>query len=1100
MVDAINKNVQAQQTAEITRKELPQEAQPRARGEFNGRAVALAGEAAVDAAGASHVGEAGSAGSGGRGLRAGAAIPFSRRTPHVRLPQPSAPPLSVLERSASVAPHISAPILSTAGARPLTSLEEARDSGRMSPEDFEKAAHFIAQLRAKYGESVAEAVSQQIWTTKKYQKFTHATEKKIEKIARTLAKRMEKNKRAFFDQKVKEIRRYYKEIGVKTSNKKVRFYAESAMRAEIFKDEPLSPYRKSVITARMQQILVGSVTNPFVAPEQQGEPPLITTPMPAGEIDLEDTNQFAQAVQTYASGLYQKSGAGSGVPSTRDALAALIWRCDTMRMHAQAGDNETPDWVGLRGDIDNLLGTDGAVLTAHQRETLIVLRARVNERALLSVCNAFKAELREQLKGLDEIGGRRNLHFGFSLGVSGGFGEVADLLGGELRVSIDMQFVNNDYKIYEIKEVTGGISLHAGDKKIAQVAAGGSVGKATWIDFRTVEDVVEHHAGDLFAVLLPMSLGNAKGASSVRLRRQLTEARAGDREVLRDRLTQQGVLTQGNTLAPASDARTKGPGLCHVRTYTGKIGANVAEGIVSVNATGQFLDALVELPTALSQHLKNQPEEIQKAKASYFVTAGERMTHGTVRDRANEYLNRFQKINAMIQDTVNPQQREALLQIRKGVQQEIQTFCQSVAEHELATLEMYTHAVNLYDSVAKNTRDTAQQRGLRDLKHSLERAKGANGRAEYLRSAVHLTELLGQLTPILNARSGADALAAVDALKAKVAEPGIFVRRDAKTKKHLQHLSYLHPTISVAKYDATVAVPESPLKFSVSSTTSETKDLTPDRDGVTKDIQFTLPAGKVVEPFVHLLDTNILKKQGVEFRDFAADLGVGIVEEGVFTGIEKVGETLSELAGVGFGLGIQSDVRFDLRLKKINGKWKMLYLRAMDVAGANVAVPVSVPVATGVNVTAKVEASAAKTDQIRMRLGSDTLMLIKSRYTTWKEANALKTRWAAFTEKHEAEFKRLLKGMVAEKSNVRREAQEMLRKAKDMGILDERHIDKDIFEAQLANAVQQYAAEDTHANYTAAMGKLVELLDINSSIFEHEMGERVRAAKLADNA
>lgn len=962
--------------------------------------------------------------------------------------------------------------------------KDAENDGWMSDSDFKKAKAFVQHINVKYGEQVAKVVARNILATADDKKFTPSRAERMEGAAGLLHSRIQKEKNEFVASKREHIKTFYEQHGIDTSNKNVSLYAERAVEKAVFADKPLSGNRRKVINDQLRALLAGSTGNPLASSRHQGAPPLLNGPMASGEVSMEDPAQFAEMVQRYASRLCSQISDSPDKPSCKNALEALVWKCDELRSGISRS-NGSSEWADIRADLDSLLSMKGSEVTEYQRETLSVLRARVNEKALVSVCEDFKSTLREQLKGLDDNGAVKKAHVGFALGVSGGFADLLEFGGAELRVGYDVSFSNDGYGINEEKGASGGLILYAGDKKLARAVADSKAVQSTVRTYANVDELIDFHANDLYAVLLPLSLGNHKGTQLVQEHQKGMAARAADRDVIYDRLAQQGILTSRTTLSSAEFSK-KMPAESHVRMYVDTL------AVAGNKTTDSVSHVTVKLPRALQAHVKSHPETIQQAKESYFITEGESDVYGSVRDKVNDYLTHFKEMDSMLGKQTNAHVQNYLELTRAELQQDVASFCSNIAESELAALEMYTHVVNLQDSELTQSKDASVQDGLRELKHSMEQAKGASGRAEYMRAALFLSKSLGQLQPLLDVNQGRDALHALESLRSKVINPGMFIPHSEKNNALLQHVDETNAKISMHKDEAVISIPKSTHSFTAASTRTMKEDLSPDRDGVTNQIEVTVPFGSIRESFVTALDTQFLAKHGISISELAQEMGVATVG-GKPVQAEDVAIHLANLAEQAGDLKSKEKVRFDLNLINQNDKWRMGYLGVMQDTDYHAEPSKGISVGPGISVKPKLELGVAGSSQKAIQLGTETLHYIKSRYTSFKNMDKADSRWKEFTTRHETEFKRLLLGMKEPDSQVRAEAAEMLDKAKSLGILAEKGLSRTRFLQRLDNSARTFSASGSDKDFQHALRNVSELLAVNSEVYAHEMNELINA-------
>ena len=579
---------------------------------------------------------------------------------------------------------------------------QAQNDGRMLPEDFRRARLLAQDISAKYGDAIAWFIAQKIWDTPKYHRLSNSKVQRLERLARKLYSSNMKEKASFFESMNDEMESFYKEKGMNTGNGEIIFWGKDAIREEIYKDGPLTDRRKAAVSSKLTAILANTVKNPLADPKHRGEPPALNGVMAAGEISLEDPAQFLEALQRYASGLYSSPELGESkqVPGAKEALEALIWQTQDMQdaIKADSKKADNINWTPLLHSVDNLLLMESPVLTSHQLDTLRVIRVRVNEHALLPTCNEFKAELKTQLMGLERAGAEKKLHMGFSLGAAGSLGGVADALGGELRVTFDYMFTNNDYTIEERKRVAGGFKLYAGDRKILQISAGAEAAASTMRTYMTVDDLVNKHSNDLLAALLPLQLNNIvdtsltglkniKKAKLVDEQQDLRASRAGDFELLSSRYYQQGVFNQKNTVAPVSLPPAPRFRRASSEEMIGELGAGIAENMLTGKLSGSYERLHMEQLAPLLGSLERQPELLHDAKKSFYLTAGESTRHGNTLDRSLDYKDRLGTIEAQLRSETDSTLRGGLLELRGIVQNEAAMFVKTYCKHRTYDIE-----------------------------------------------------------------------------------------------------------------------------------------------------------------------------------------------------------------------------------------------------------------------------------------------------------------------------------------------------------------------------------------------------------------------------
>ena len=382
-----------------------------------------------------------------------------------------------------------------------------------------------------------------------------------------------------------------------------------------------------------------------------------------------------------------------------------------------------------------------------------------------------------------------------------------------------------------------------------------------------------------------------------------------------------------------------------------------------------------------------------------------------------------------------------------------------------------------------------------DLKHSLEHAKGAKDRGEYLRGMSYVTVALEQLSEHLLAQDAKDATAA---LREKVKSPGIYLKPEKHRMDLLSTRTFWKSTIKRTSENITFTIPTTSMKIKVDCIQTSRKNLTPDRDGETLDFRLSLPTSGYITPILKAFDTQVLKPRDIDVLEIAKGLlpdslgGSDMTTDEADGGFSAITDKLTSFIGDDWAAGTQDYVRFDLRLKKINGEWRMLYARMMDDLNKVANLPLSVPVAaTGVNVKLGLEASATDISVKKLYIGADTLEMFKGRYDVWKEANVLEDRWDKYTNLHEPELKGILRKMADPTSNPALEARDMIDDAYDIGVFDDRSDTVDEFSESLHNAVASYAANQSDENFQNALAKLTELLEVNSKVYVHDMLEMI---------
>lgn len=700
--------------------------------------------------------------------------------------------------------------------------------------------------------------------------------------------------------------------------------------------------------------------------------------------------------------------------------------------------------VAMRGattakpaDLERLheyFGDLAAALDGEPQSALDDMRVYVKRGLYQAVADDFKRQLTEQLAAFRKSGAGKTFSTEISLGVGAALFGV-EVASAKVGVKLEFSVTTTDTtQIWEGKSGKLSLGLKLGNDKIATVQADGAGQLAGGKVFNSLEDFVSYHADDLLVTLLaasPKHLGqsveNLSGGRQVRRYEGLVARNVRMLSPLQQRLIRQGVLGKGDRLVTEPLGKPV-PGSYTNKNVSLEVGANVnllPVGLgLTLNGTHTRLD--IDSRNTLFSALKDDPSRIDQQKAKYFsVNLGGKTFDGKAGKAALDNLlkqaQQLRETQPMLRET-----RAELAELREQVQ------------YALGALSLerqsYTELVNKYDLGGPH------KKGMRAVKHSMEKARGANGRVEMEKA---FTVTFAALNRVYQATfAEGDRAEVVEPffheqlrdMAAGFADPGMVVDLN-KARKQLTTKNETHLSINSLGGTFTAKIPDLTGVVGLPKT------------GASGEVSVGVTATAMVnqekpdEP-INRLDLNIKVQAGMDYRSVLSAIMQEAPTQLAFD-FSKPALGFSEMSLSDWNFSLKTaanlQIRFEEVEREVDGvKHKelvLLYARLtkIDTLGGNTP-DVGIPTGAVGNAKLGFGAEYKDTHQVFEHVGTKSLGYISGKFNTWRKAGIEKAQWPAFAQDHKSEFRHLFHNFCDANGQARFELEKGLDEIADDGL------------------------------------------------------------------
>ncbi len=681
-----------------------------------------------------------------------------------------------------------------------------------------------------------------------------------------------------------------------------------------------------------------------------------------------------------------------------------------------------------------------AVRQERTRQTVAMLQNRVRENALTIVKREFKEKLKQQLAGLNEAGAERSVELNLDLELDGGLFGI-NLLGGNIGLQYEFKAeAGDDGRIRDQHGTSVTMGLTLGNDVIkGQAAVGGGGGKERTFD--SLDDFIEFHANDLLTALLTRKPGNTRHARHVKQLDDLHSRNVAENEQLQQRLVEVGVIAGGDKVE-ATPGRKPAFLEGNILKMKASVGVSMLDDMMSGEYEIENSVTRFKKRTEWMDALKDRPELVDDMppQCFSFVWNGEIQTG----EEGHAWLQRLeqglQKQAGNYQKAVGP--------TKKLVHQK-----QLVARHSLkqaisllyAEFDHYCAVVNRYEGRFKSGNKAA----IRDIKHKMETARGADGRGDYLKRLIATHSRLERAYKMT-----------FNPGEAPVTHDGAFMtlldtmETDYRTPR--VNLSMINVKTLSAKQKAksksltqtglfTFKIPETKYELSAEVSYEKTKGHpNPDFDGTSASVSFTLSGGAMLSSALKAFKGN---PPGLTALGFAKN------EEWLSLGEDILPD---------LGLEFDSDVQVAFNLAKAEKGWRLENLRVMAGDRLGLKSPtVSIPAGGWGDLKLQAGASLSSVDKLYERIGDDTTGYIQTRFNGWSAQGEIEGEgscWKAFVKDNEKQLHSLMKNIGTGGTNARKEFKELIKDLKKADGLKKEEV-KELREALYQDAEKEQYAE-----------------------------------------
>ncbi|MRI31994.1 hypothetical protein EOPP23_03145 [Endozoicomonas sp. OPT23] len=719
------------------------------------------------------------------------------------------------------------------------------------------------------------------------------------------------------------------------------------------------------------------------------------------------------------------------------------------------------------GQYHKLLGQIAPHLPESDREVAKLLQNQLKSQALEEIKNEFKEQLREKLKHLNRAGTEREIAVAVELGLAASaFG--MDALGASVKLEYRFNVKSLDSaKITDDHVFSAKLNLSAGNNATIRGDAAVTGTIKTGKMFQSLESYIDHHANDMLPLLLEKKvtsiksrLHSAKGAYNTSKADKTGNLARADLIRLQTLLHANGSLPANQKLSlPIVPEKqyldTKAQSIKSSLSGSALEGMLRGEFHVSNTHTNYYQKhGWLETLKADPSHLNDQPSRhfsVQNGTEWLKGKRGERWLDelgNKIEDAKNQYA---------LSDTDLGEQEAASVVIDAQREQLRQSMAALYTE--------YDH----YCSVVNQMEGSGSRRFKRDikkLKHRMEKARGTNGRGEYIRSVLTTHAAMANLyaASFKNGPPAENRDFQFDALQKKFEQDYSQPRIHLDEKKHIRkHLSFFSKAEgkelnSGGNFRVTVGPLEVQAAFRLSNISQH---FIPDTEGKYLNVSFS--AGLGANPQMVL--SSVIK-------GLPAASGVG-------------GTFFIDSLPTSFSYGTYQKANFEVNFIRSHGDWRVQYIRASGQVGIGGGTPeTSIPVAPGLGLKAKVEAAVRGSDNIWERVGSNTLTYFFTRYNGWSAAGNNPAFWNEFKSHNPNRIKDLFKNMANPESCAAKEFDRKLQKIGNKRLTSE-----------LKAALADYSKKPDHVNYLKILGLFDTFMEKQHELYKQFVKSRFKPTK-----
>ena len=697
------------------------------------------------------------------------------------------------------------------------------------------------------------------------------------------------------------------------------------------------------------------------------------------------------------------------------------------------------------------------------QELIEGLQAHVSNQLLGLARDEFKEQLKHQLKSLERGGSQQEIVIGFEMGVAAA--HVVGVNAG-IRYTFDATALD-DTRIVDRSTVTGSIDLVLGDGHIVRADLKGSVSGGAGKLFGSLDDFVDYHANDILPMLLGSGLKAPKNAKGI------VTARKSDAKQLQVTANlpqlEKGLIGQ-SILNPGDKLRAPGMSRPDYLTFTEKTGSlkaqvSALEDMLSGSYTLSNTRTEFRKHSPIQDAFRSSPELLDKEPDRYFsvFTKGKNLTGAEGRQWITSTATMLDNLKVEYQLSMDKDPARA--EMLKGMIGQVRESLQEAMASLYAEYDHYSSAVNHHDSRDK---EKAVSSGVRDLKHNLEKNRGSNGRAEFLRS---ISATHAKLAKVYGNTFG----------------PGLPPEvKDKETGRLLNRMEaeYRMPQFHLS--DQQVKGTLSAVSTNKASRLNHVGEV------------------KLKVPYTPLLLSAAVRKEHIEGHfnndmngdylnvSFRADAGanmagiLGSIQSGLPSALSSTGKVMfasSLPTDMNFGLDLAGQVECHFIKSKVTGEYCLQYLRFSGEKGIGGSTP-EIPVVAGPwgDVKVKAEAAMHSRSNVMEYVGNNTLTYFFTRYNGWADGGktsmdvasarqagqgekAGADYWDQFLHNNKSQVKKMMSNLIDPEKSI---SQEFTKRLADIG-------DED-FSSNIRTSLDNYKKNPTEENYKAALANFNEFM------------------------
>ncbi|WP_163834481.1 hypothetical protein [Spartinivicinus ruber] len=669
------------------------------------------------------------------------------------------------------------------------------------------------------------------------------------------------------------------------------------------------------------------------------------------------------------------------------------------------------------------------------KELAQLLAVQVRVKGLLIAREALKAQMHQQLKRFEQPGNYSQVNLSLQLTAGAGlFG--LELLKGKIGIDAGLYVeADDDTGILEFR--TGGLQLGvtAGETKIMQASGDFKVTKGVIYNDDSLDDFIERHMDNLMGALFTAGAGknvkHLKGWQENRQFAALQQQALTGQHRLNNLLLKHGVASQVESqVAQPKAIPLRIPIIKKQFDASLQLFHRVFQGTYSrISYKGD-----AHKREKLLDSLKDDSSRIHRFKHEYYMPSINRLAEVN------------QKLNTENSDTLKP----ALPDRTKQVIDELS-----------AEFEHYSQIVQFCDYGKKHPNEINKQelKQARQIKASLEAARGCKGRGEFIKAIVVAYAALQQVYQAsASGTQNAQHAASFAHFENRLKRPLFHV----SDKTFFEKLSFKASGEFKRNYQAgtlTISLPAEHASLGINVNYFNTiKHPNYYRQGEFLEFNVNLKGQLGLTDLINLLASERAAFNGLNsiFQANGSDASVSAEEIA-----KQVNDTLIFAGDIGLEAGASVSIR--LRRSE-NKKWALQFVRLASQSGINLSGGVSAPVAAGIEAGGKVKVNASQNTVRREWLGSNTLSYILPIFNTLQSSNQA-SRWDAFIQRHQSVFGEIFSNIATSNTTIHQEVHSLLEQ-----------IGKDDLSSCFAKAITDYKQQPTQVNFQLAKEVFNEFL------------------------